>query len=179
MSGRILILTGPPGSGKTTAADVLAGRRPRSVHLEADSFFRFVRSGYVEPWRPESHEQNRVVMGAVADAAARYAGAGYDTVVEGIVLPRWFLAPLRDRLRGSGLSADYAVLRAPLELCVARAAQRSAGPLADAAAAERVWRSFEDLDEYEGHAIDVDGLSVTEVADAVDARLRDGGLALS
>ncbi len=32
------------------------------MHLESDSFFHFIRAGYVEPWRRESHEQNTTVM---------------------------------------------------------------------------------------------------------------------
>ncbi|HEY8809232.1 MAG TPA: ATP-binding protein [Solirubrobacterales bacterium] len=55
----VLILTGPPGVGKTLAAGLLLAHIPRAVHLEADHFFRYIRSGYVEPWKPESDEQNR------------------------------------------------------------------------------------------------------------------------
>jgi hypothetical protein len=63
------------------------------AHVEADSFFRFVRSGYLEPWLPESHTQNVTVMQAVASAAAAYADGGSTTVVDGIVSPKWFLSP--------------------------------------------------------------------------------------
>ena len=73
----VLILSGPPGSGKTTVAGLLAARRERAVHLESDSFFHFIVSGYIEPWKPESHEQNEAVMAAVGEAAARYARARY------------------------------------------------------------------------------------------------------
>jgi adenylate kinase family enzyme len=48
----ILILTGPPGVGKTTTAGLVTERSARAVHLESDAFFHFIRSGYVEQlWR--------------------------------------------------------------------------------------------------------------------------------
>src|SRR6186997_3330933 len=56
---RALLLTGPPGSGKSTVARLLMSRFQRAVHLRSDEFFHFIRAGYVEPWKPESHEQNK------------------------------------------------------------------------------------------------------------------------
>jgi adenylate kinase family enzyme len=69
----VLLLTGPPGVGKTTTARILANREERAVHVEVDHFFHFIRSGYVEPWRPESRQQNETVMRIVADTAGAYA----------------------------------------------------------------------------------------------------------
>jgi hypothetical protein len=77
------------------------GARSRR-HSDPDVFFRFIRSDYVEPWSPESHEQNRTVMDIVANAAAGYAAAGYRTILDGIVIPGWFLEPLRDHLHEGG-----------------------------------------------------------------------------
>jgi hypothetical protein len=73
----ILILTGAPGPGKTTVAQLLAAKPRRAVHLESDRFFHFIQAGYIESWKPESHEQNTTVMRIVAQAAAGYANAGY------------------------------------------------------------------------------------------------------
>jgi hypothetical protein len=145
--------------GKTTAARLLANCFDRAVAIEADRFFDFIAAGWVEPWKPESHEQNQTVMRIVGDAAVAYADAGYFTIVEGIVIPRWFLAPLRDSLQAAGHEVAYAVLRAPLEICVARRA-RIGGEVV-----ESVWRQFADLGPLESNAIDVASSSPQAVAD--------------
>lgn len=172
----VLILTGPPGVGKTTAAAILAGGATPAVHLEADAFFRFIRSGYVEPWKPESHDQNSLVMGIVAEAAASYARAGYFTIVDGIVIPRWFLAPLRDGLHAAGLGVAYAVARAPLPVCEARLREREG--LLDPGAIARLWSEFEDLGALEANVVDVAALGPEEVAAAISRALSDGRLAV-
>jgi DNA polymerase III delta prime subunit len=173
----VLILTGPPGVGKTTVAALLASRFPRSVHLEADHFFRCIRAGFVEPWRPESNEQNRAVMGVVADAAAGYAAAGYFTLVEGILIPGWFLEPVRDALRGAGYRVDLAILRAPLPACLARVRQREGIPSIDPAAIEQVWRGFSACGELEANVLDLGEERPDEVAELLVGRLEDGLLA--
>lgn len=175
----VLILTGAPGVGKTTTARTLAARFDRAVHLQADVFFDFIRSGFVEPWKPESREQNEVVMGIVADKAAAYAAAGYFTILDGIVLPAWFLEPVRDSLRRAGHSVAYAILRAPLADCVSRAGGRAAQPLSDPAVVERLWHDLGDLGALEQNAIDVGARSPDEAATLVAERLRDGSLMLS
>lgn len=170
----VLILTGPPGVGKTAAAGILAARSSRAVHLEADAFFRFINAGYVEPWKPESREQNEVVMRIVAGAAAGYAEAGYFTIVDGIVIPGWFLEPLRDALHGAGHAVAYAVLRAPLSVCAARVQNRENVPPADSGAIEQLWHSFDGLGELERNVVEVDGRGPEEVAQLLERRLADG-----
>ena len=172
----VLILTGPPGAGKTTAARVLAERSERAVHVESDRFFDFIRSGFVDPWKRESAEQNAVVMRIVAGAAAGYASAGYFTIVDGIVLPRFFFEPLRDALRDGGHAVAYAVLRAPLDVCVARAVARDSQPLADPEVVERLWQDFADLGPLAPHAVDVGTEDPPAAADLLAGRLRDGSL---
>jgi tRNA uridine 5-carbamoylmethylation protein Kti12 len=170
----ILLLAGAPGSGKTTVAGVLASRFERAVHLESDRFFDFIAAGYIEPWRPESHQQNETVMRILAGAAAGYADAGYFTIVEGIISPAWFLRPMCDSLEELGHRVAYAVLRAPLTLCLTRASNRHEERLSDASVVEQLWHDFSELGALEPHAIDVQTLTAEGVADALARKLRAG-----
>jgi hypothetical protein len=88
-----VIITGPPGAGKTTVA-AAPGRGQRAVHLHSDDFYGYIRSGYMAPYRAAAHEQNRVVIGALAGAAFGYGPGGYLVMLDGIADP-WFLDPFR------------------------------------------------------------------------------------
>ena len=155
MPDPVLILTGPPGAGKTTTAPTRRRRRASS-----SSRVRLVLS--LHPCRvrraleADSDEQNTIVTRIVADAAAGHADAGYFTIIDGIISPRWFFEPLRDALQASGHDVAYAVLRAPLAVWVSRAASRDASRLIDPAVIEQLWRDFADLGALERHAIDSD-----------------------
>jgi hypothetical protein len=131
------------------------------VHVEADRFFDFIAAGRIEPWKPESHEQNATVMKIVGDVAAAYGDAGYFTIVEGIVIPRWFLTPLREALDARRHDVAYAVLRAPLELCIARR------PEIDPEVVESIWDQFQDLGGLDLNALDVTTAAPGAIADAL------------
>jgi len=179
MSGSedVLLLTGPPGSGKTTVATLFAARFDRAVHLEADLFFHAIVQGYIEPWKPESHEQNEAVMSAVGDAAATFTEAGYLTIVDGILVPGWFYEPIRDALRARGLQVSAAFLRPSLDVCLARVAARpmQVRPV-DVAAIEQLWNSFSRLGPAEGFVIENGSLDAIGTTSVLADRYGEGAL---
>src|SRR5260370_30883345 len=60
MPSRVIVLTGPPGAGKSTVTHQWAGKLPPSVHLHTDDFWDFIRQGRIEPNLPPAHRQNRL-----------------------------------------------------------------------------------------------------------------------
>jgi predicted kinase len=97
----VLVVTGIMAAGKSTIAQALAERLPRSVHLRGDVFRRMIVRGRAEPepGRMAEAEQQLVLRYALAvDAASRYAGAGFTVIYQDVILGR-HLRDVLDALR--------------------------------------------------------------------------------
>ncbi|MEM7096587.1 MAG: AAA family ATPase [Actinomycetota bacterium] len=180
----VVIVTGSPGVGKTTTAQVAADRFDASAHIVGDHFFRYVRGGAIDPSLPESDEQNRQVMAISGATATAYARTGRTTFLEGIYGP-WFLDDVRDAI---DVPSHYVVLRAPLDTCVQRALARHDERGDDGLehrdrddlvrVVRQMHPQFLNLGKYERFIVSADDRSPEEIADAVLARLAAGELLL-
>lgn len=136
---QLVVVTGPPGSGKSTVSEALAGRWEPSVLVQGDTFFAFLRRGYVPPWLPEAHAQNDIVVRAAAAAAGNFAAGGMTVVYDGVIGP-WFL-PTFAALTGVD-TLDYVVLLPPVETCLHRVATRTGHGFTDLDAARHMHEDF-------------------------------------
>ena len=170
--GRIVLISGTPGTGKSTVAALLArdSQLAASLCLRTDSFYEALRKGAVPPHLPGSGDQNQVVIEAFLAAAVRFAQGGYDTLVDGVVGP-WFLDPWLAAAR-AGTEIYYFVLRAAKDVTLARALGRSKlGENTNRELVETMWPLFADLGPWEPYAVDTTALSPEETAALLQAKL--------
>jgi cytidylate kinase len=173
-TGELLIVTGPPGAGKSTVATRLADARSPSVLVEGDEFFRFLRQGRIDPWLPASQRQNEHVTEAAASSTGRFA-RDYWTVYDGVLGP-WFVPTF---LAATALpTAHYVVLLPDVERCLRRVATRVGHGFSDAGATRHMHEQFAAPTVAERHVLrdppdDVDVLAehILELVDVGTVRL--------
>jgi cytidylate kinase len=169
----LLIITGPPGAGKSTVAGLLADRFEPSALVQGDAFFGFVARGYIDPWLPESHEQNTVVTEATARATSAFTRGGFTTVFDGMVGP-WFLPTF---LGIADVDAvHYAVLLPSVETCVARVLGRTDHGFREETVTRDMHASFSVSQIDPRSVIDAEP-AAREVAEDVLRRFEAGALA--
>lgn len=175
----MIILSGPPASGKTTVAEIIASTASEpTVHMTTDQFYRAIRAGYIAPYLPEAQRQNEVVIGAIVAAVTVYAQGGFDVVVDGIVGP-WFLSPFRQMATEAGFALSYIVLRPALDTSLQRARTRSGDDLKDPTAITGLHEAFSQLEELEAHVIDNTMLDAAGTADQVRQAITSGAYRLA
>jgi len=162
---RVTIVTGAPGTGKTTFSKRLAAESARGIHFVSDVFYGFPAHP-IDPTKPESQEQNSAIVCAAGRAAGAFAERGFPVVLDGIFGP-WFLPELRHALP-DGVETEYVVLRAPLEISLERVRRRDGRGAS--AKVEHMHRAFAKLGPFAGHAIE----STSATSDALLVTFLEG-----
>jgi predicted kinase len=168
---RLILITGIMAAGKSTVAQRLAERLPKSVHLRGDLFRRMIINGRAEmdlALSPEAYDQLRLRYRIAAAAAELYLAAGFSVVYQDIIIG----PELSEVAQSYARHPLYVVVLCPSPAVVmAREAGRSKTGYRAAAAIE----SFDHILRAEtprlGLWLDSSNLTVAETVDHILANL--------
>ena len=165
----LAIVSGSPGSGKTTLCSRLAKIDPNGLHIPSDIFYSFPGSA-INPTLPESDSQNRAIIRALGASSASFLQSGYDVFLDGIVGP-WFLPALLEEVPRK-FSVSYLLLTIEQNEALERVRGRQGRGLSDKVISAR--SAFDQSTEYETHKYDTTSKDADTVFHQVRERLARG-----
>ncbi len=171
----LIVVTGPPGAGKSTVAPSLSRQFDPSALVAGDVFFAFIDQGFLAPWTSEAHRQNEVVIDAAAAAAGRLARGGYTVVYDGVIGP-WFVQAFAAAAAISSL--HYVILLPPEELCLERVRVRADHGFRDQEAARHMYREFATVSVHPRH-VHAGTQDAASTATILRERVLDGSLRIT
>ncbi|MBX3064479.1 MAG: AAA family ATPase [Anaerolineae bacterium] len=174
LDSSVILITGIMASGKSTVAQRLAERLPKSVHLRGDTFRRMIVRGREEmtaDYSPEAYRQLLLRYQLARITADAYCEAGFTVVYQDVILG----AVLNDvvvELRR--LRPTYVVVLCPSpEVVAQREAGRGKTGYGSWTPAD-LDRSLRNETPQVGLWLDTSALTVEETVDSILARIDDG-----
>ncbi|MSP22760.1 MAG: AAA family ATPase [Dehalococcoidia bacterium] len=124
---QVILLSGPPGAGKSAVAQAICERFDRMLHIKVDELRHWVTAGYRHPWAGDRQaEEQRLLATRNACAIAREAiNLRYAAVIDDVIPPTEALR-YRSTIEGIPCYVHMVTLLPDLETSLARDRGRAA-----------------------------------------------------
>ncbi|MCH7579594.1 MAG: zeta toxin family protein [Chloroflexi bacterium] len=163
---QLVILSGPPGAGKSATAQALCDRYDRMLHIEMSKLRGFLRMGLMRPWdtSAEGRAQQQLFVSAACGMARQFLEAGYGVVIDDVITPDDL--PIYQRELAVGEAVHFVVLLPKIEVVRERMGHGQA---------KRLSALYERFADWQGVAVVEPGdLAPELVADRVMALAAEG-----
>lgn len=81
--GKLYLITGPAGVGKSIVSKLLAKSKEKCALIEGDEVYHFVKGGYVSPWKEGNHME--IFWKNVLDIIDNFLEKNFDVVFNYII----------------------------------------------------------------------------------------------
>lgn len=171
----VLILTGPPASGKSTVAQALAERYDRVAHIDVDVLRHFITpTGYVAPGRSGFERQQALSTRNACNLACNFIEERFAVIIDDVVIDKAHLSRYLEGLAPAGVPVHYVRLLPSLDVCLARNLARDVEARMRPERIATVWTHFEAAADIGGGTIDSSKLTPYETADKLQALTTSG-----
>ena len=170
--GPIFLISGPPGSGKTTVAQALLVRFSHGLHIPVDDLREWVVSGIAHPipvWTGETTRQFSLARAAACATARLYADEGFAVAIDDVITAD---DAARDFTALADLSPRQVVLLPDVTIAQQRNAERSNKVFDTGALHEpirTIHRLFADQSAPGWLVLDTSALGIEETVDMIVA----------
>ncbi|NJK43569.1 MAG: AAA family ATPase [Pleurocapsa sp. SU_196_0] len=167
----IFVISGTPGSGKSSVSRALMERFAFGVHVPVDDLREFVVSGIAHPvptWTQETTRQFRLARGNAVRMARFYAESGFASAIDDVISAESFAADYAPCFEG--VFAHRVLLRPRLEVALERNASRDTKPFETGVLEDVIRFLHADLSVMERHGwhvVDSSDLTLEETVSAV------------
>lgn len=171
----LLILSGPPGAGKTSAALALADRYDRVAHVDVDVLRHFVTpTGFIGPGRPGFERQYALAVRNACCLARNFLAERIAVIIDdAAVVDRAGLDLYLAELGVAGIGVHFVRLLPALDVCLERNQEREQGRVAPERL-RKVWQQYSAATNVPGVTLDNGDLSIYETADRLQALTTSG-----
>lgn len=121
----VILLSGPPGAGKTTLAERIAGNiNGVCVHIEGDALYNMVKSGWVHPCDDHDKLFLNILWDNMVSLIENFSKHNIHTVVD-YVFSKEQLFSIVDRIGNLKVNIKVVVISSKIDTIIKRDEQRS------------------------------------------------------